>query len=237
MRVRIVLVEPHEAGNVGAAARAMKNFGFDDLVIAGRRQQRLDEISDWWASGAEDLANNARRVQTLEEAIGDCHLSVASTAVKTRDISEELTPAEVARVAEDTLGDDHTLAIVFGREEFGLTANEIAVCQRTASIPTSPEFPTLNLAQAVAIFCYELGKGLRPRRPDPEPAPEDLLHRLHARTQRILLQVGFLNEQSPDHIYNELRGLAGRAALTQRDVAVLLALTREIERRLGLAER
>ncbi len=233
MKVRIILVDPHEAGNVGAAARAMKNFGFDDLVIAGERQQRLDEISDWWASGAEDLAHGARRVPTLEEALADCHLSVATTAIRARQVYEQLTPQETARLAEETLGDEHVLAIVFGREESGLTTREVAACQRTASIPTSPDFPTMNLAQSVAIFCYELAKGLRPRGDDPEPVSEEMLQRLHERARRVLLEIGFLNEQSPDHIYNELRALAGRARLSGREAKLLMALTGEVERRLG----
>lgn len=106
---------------------------------------------------------SARHVATLREALADTHLSVATTAVRGRRVFEQLTPYEVARLAEDTLAAEHTLALVFGREEWGLAGSEIAMCQRTASIPTSPEQPTMNLAQSVAIFCYELGKGLRPR--------------------------------------------------------------------------
>jgi tRNA/rRNA methyltransferase len=161
MRVRIILVEPHEAGNVGAAARAMKNFGFRDLVIVGPRPQRVDDISDWWARGAVDVVEQLRHVDTLAAALADVHLSIATTAVRGRHVAEQLTPFEVARLAEEALSDEHTLALVFGREEWGLSGPEIAICQRTASIQTSPDFPTMNLAQSVGIFCYELAKGLR----------------------------------------------------------------------------
>ena len=111
MKVRVILVEPHEAGNVGAAARAMKNFGFRDLWIAGTRPQRLDDISEWWAKGAADVVQSIRRVDTLAEALADVHLSVATTAVRGRHVFERLTPAELARLAEETLGEEHTLGI------------------------------------------------------------------------------------------------------------------------------
>src|SRR5437764_14821764 len=117
MKLRIVLVEPHETGNVGAAARAMKNFGFTDLWIAGARPQRLDNISEWWAKGAVDVLESARRAETLQEALADVHLSVATTAVRARHVFEQLTPREVGQLADETLGDEHILAIVFGREE------------------------------------------------------------------------------------------------------------------------
>jgi len=157
MRVRIVLVEPREAGNVGAAARAMKNFGFTDLWIAGSGAERTDDVSSWWAVGANDVVLAATRTATLGEALADCHLTVATTAVRERHVLEQLTPAEVAELARETLGEEHRLALVFGRERWGLSGSEIALCQRTASIPTWPEFPTMNLAQSVAIFCYVPG--------------------------------------------------------------------------------
>src|SRR5579863_6907331 len=106
MRLRVVLVEPHEAGNVGAAARAMKNFGFTDLVIVGSRPQVTRDAAEWWAMGAADVVQSARRCETLNEALADAHLSVATTAVRGRHVFEQLTPAEVARLAEENLGAD-----------------------------------------------------------------------------------------------------------------------------------
>src|SRR5688500_1132063 len=158
VQVRIVLVEPLEAGNVGDAARAMKNFGFTDLWIVGGKTERTDNISTWWAVGANDEVNDATRVDTLEEELADYPLTVQTTAVRKRQVHEQLTPEEVALLARDELGDEHRLAVVFGREKTGLTGREVALCQRTASVPTWPEFPTMNLAQSVAVFAYELGK-------------------------------------------------------------------------------
>src|SRR5437868_3467027 len=147
MHLRIVLVEPHEAGNVGAAARAMKNFGFNELAIVGSRPQVAAGAAEWWAHGSEDVVHSARHFATLQEALADVHLSVAATAARGRHVFEQLSPNGIARLAEETLGDDHILALVFGREEWGLSGAEIAMCQRTAMIPTSPDTPTMNLAQ------------------------------------------------------------------------------------------
>ena len=231
MHVRIVLVEPQEAGNVGAAARAMKNFGVTDLwIVTGQAKviERVDDVSSWWAVGAIDVVESATRVDTLEEALADCHLTVATTAIRGRQVYEQLTPFDVARLAEEQLGEEHRLALVFGRETFGLTGREVMLCQRTASIPTWPEFPTMNLAQSVAIFCYELGKGLRPRAKEPDPAPHQLVDHLNREARTLLGEIGYFGEKSPDRICAELQALAGRAVLTTREASLLLAMVRQL---------
>ena len=232
MKVRIVLVEPLESGNVGAAARAMKNFGFTDLWIVGGRTERTDNVSSWWAVGAIDVVNDATRVDTLEEALADCHLTVATTAVRERQVYDQLMPADVARLAEEQLTGEHRLAIVFGREKSGLTGREVMLCQRTATIPTWPEFPTMNLAQSVAIFCYELGKGLHPRRAlEGEPAPHQLVHNLTTHTRKLLDEIGYFGDKSPERMCAELQAILGRAALTTREASLLLSMVRKMMRR------
>ncbi len=233
MKVRIILVEPQESGNVGAAARAMKNFGFTDLWIAGGKTERTDNVSSWWAVGAIDVVNAATRVDTLEEALADCHLTVATTAIRGRQVYEQLTPADVARVASEELGEEHRLGLVFGRETHGLSGREVLLCQRTASIPTWPEFPTMNLAQSVAIFCYELGKGVRPRAKKPDPAPHQLVHQLTTHTRELLDAIGYWGEKSPDRMCAELQAIAGRAVLTTREASLLLAMVRKIQKDRG----
>ncbi|MEO8380254.1 MAG: RNA methyltransferase [Acidobacteriota bacterium] len=233
MRVRIILVDPQDAGNVGAAARAMKNFGITDLWIVGGKQ-RVDAISDWWAKGADDVVESAHRVDTLNEALVDCHLSVATTAVRARHVHEQLTPADVARVASEELREEHRLAVVFGRERSGLTGEEIMLCQRTASIPTWPEFPTMNLAQSVAVFCYELGKGLRPAAEPRDPAPQQLTRELTTHTRTLLHEIDYFGEKDPDRVCAELQALAGRAVLSTREASMLLSFVRKVRRRLAV---
>ena len=230
MKVRVVLVEPQEGGNVGAVARVMKNFGFRDLMIAGRRPDDPDEKSVWWAVGAEDVLRSIRYVDRLEDALADANLSVATTAVRGRHVYEQLTPPDVARVASETLGDDDTLALVFGRETWGLTGQEIAMCQRTASIPTSPEYATMNLAQSVCVFCYELGKRVLGPRSSVRgsPAPGDLIAALNAHTRELLAAIGFFGDKSPDRMCAELTALAGKRVLTTREASLLLSLVRRL---------
>ena len=233
MRLRIVLVEPQESGNVGAAARAMKNFGFTDLWIVGDREKHaVDEKSTWWAMGASDVVDTLTRVTSLEEALADCHLTVATTAVKEREVTEQLTPVEVSSIVAEHFGPDHRLALVFGREKWGLTGHEISLCQRTASIPTWPEFPTMNLAQSVAVFCYELGKQRRQPETPADLPPRELTAALEQHTRELMDEIDFYRVKRPDRICAELQAMAGRAVLTRREASLLLGLVRLVREKL-----
>jgi TrmH family RNA methyltransferase len=224
-RLRIVLVEPREAGNVGAVARAMKNFGFAELWIVGEHPELLP-VSGWWASGADDVLATARFVPTLLEAIGDAHLTVATTSMRGRTTATSFTPRTLgAHIA--TMEADQLMALVFGREDKGLTRDEVVLCQHTASIPANAAFPTMNLAQSVCVFCYELSAI--------EPAPAgrvlptaELLERLHQRAQQLLVDVGFFHADNPARLYDELRNLLARANVDERETKVLLGILRQI---------
>lgn len=238
MSVRIVLVEPQEAGNVGAVARAMKNFGFEELWIVGSHPP-LEPLAGWWASGAEDVVAAARFAPTLFHAVRDARLTIATTSGRGRTTPADLTPFDVAGLAAE----EGILALVFGREDSGLTREELVQCQRTATIPTSPAFPTMNLAQAVGVFCFAIGHGLPgsrlpvaggPSTGNREPgtrrrADAVLVTRLHERAEALLLEVGFLQENNPDRIYDDLRAIAGRADLDEREATILLGILRQIE--------
>src|SRR2546423_12775031 len=225
-RLRIVLVEPQEAGNVGAVARAMKNFGFDDLWIIGEHPA-LQPVSGWWASGAEEIIERARFAPTLHYALADAQMTVATTSARGRKTPVDMSPFDVA-----ALGVDGVLALVFGREDRGLTREEVTLCQATASIPTHPDFPTMNLAQSVCVFCFALSS-IERRREDRDRADGALMVRLHERAESLLLEVGFLHENNPDRIYEDLRAIAGRADLDAREVTILLGIIRQIEWKLG----
>jgi len=227
--LRIVLVEPQEAGNVGAVARAMKNFGFDDLWVVGEHPP-LQPVAGWWASGADDLVERIKFGPTLQEAVADAHLTIATTSSRGRNAPTDLTPQQVAAEYR-SLGREQTLALVFGREDSGLTHEELMLAQRTASIPANSEYPTMNLAQAACVFCWELSDIAPAAAPRDLPSA-DLLERLHERAAALLLEVGFLQENNPDRIYDDLRALAGRAGLDAREVTILLGIVRQIEWRL-----
>jgi TrmH family RNA methyltransferase len=225
-RLRIVLVEPREAGNVGAVARAMLNFGFEDLCIVGEHPELLP-VAGWWASGADPLLERARFVPTLGDAIGDAHLTVATTSMRGRTSPVTFDPRSLGeRYAK--LGDEQTLALVFGREDSGLTREELMLCQQTAAIPTNDRFPTMNLAQSVCVFCYELSSivSAESARELPDAAS---IERLHRRARELLLEVGFLHENNPDRIYDDVRSLVARADLDAREATIVLGMIRQIE--------
>ena len=226
-KLRIVLVEPREAGNAGAVARVAKNFSFDELWIVGEHPPLLP-VAGWWASGADDLLAHARFATTLGEAIADAHLTVATTSMRGRTSPVSFTPRTLAeRFA--SLGDDQTLALVFGREDSGLTREELMLCQHTAAIPTNESFPTMNLAQSVCVFAYELcGAAIGPISPPRDLAQAEIVERLHQRARELLLEVGFLHDNNPDRIYDDLRAIAGRADLDAREVTILLGIIRQI---------
>lgn len=151
-RVRIVLVQPQHPGNVGAAARAMANMGLSDLVVVD--PPALDmEAARWMAPGCDSLLASLRIVATLDEALADCHVCIASTARHRRRGQPVLDPPAVAtRVREQ---EDRRFALLFGREDFGLSTEDTLRAEALLRIPT-PEHASLNLAQAVLLVSHAL---------------------------------------------------------------------------------
>lgn len=226
MTLRIVLVSPREAGNVGAVARAMKNFGLSELWIVGEHPELLP-VSGWWASGADDVLAGARFAPALLDAVGDAQFTVATTSMRGRTSPVTFTPRTLAaKVA--SLPQDQVVALVFGREDSGLTREELMLCQHTAAIPTNDRFPTMNLAQSLCVFAYELSQ-IAPAPLERSRANAADIERLHQRARELLLEVGFLNENNPDRIYDGLRALMARADPDEREVTIALGIIRQIE--------
>jgi TrmH family RNA methyltransferase len=232
--LRIVLVEPREAGNVGAVARVMKNFGFGELWIAGEHPE-LQPVSGWWASGADDLLAAARFAPTLLEAISDAHLTVATTSMRGRTTPVTFSPRTLSPTFA-SLTDAQTLALVFGREDSGLTREEMMLCQQTAAIPANAQFPTMNLAQSVCVFCYELSS-VAPAPQERSLSDAGSMERLHQRARELLLEVGFLHENNPDRIYDDVRAIIARADLDAREATIALGIIRQIEWKIRDASR
>ena len=226
MPIRFVLVEPKEAGNVGACARVMKNFGFDALWIAGRHPE-LFPVSGWWASGADDLLERTTFVPTLHEAIADCQLVIATTSSRGRTTPADHTPRTLGRAA-GKLSSAQTLALVFGREDSGLTREELMLCHQTAVIPTSDTFPTMNLGQALGVFCYELSS-IGPAETSRQLPSAAMIERLHTRFESLLVESGFLLANNPNRIYDDIRHIINRASLDERETTILLGMIRQLE--------
>lgn len=154
--IRIVMISTFHPGNIGAAARAMKNMGIEQLYLVSPKEYPHPEASSR-AAGAEDILDNAIVVNSLEEAISDCPL-VIGTSARSRTFPWPMVDAEEA--AERSLGEAESgpVAIVFGRERMGLHNEELMQCNYHLSIPANPEYPVLNVSSAIQLVCYELWK-------------------------------------------------------------------------------
>lgn len=156
-QIVVVLVEPLQPGNVGAAARAMKNFGLRRLVLVAPPAYDPEQAR-WMAPGCDDLLASARIVGSLDEALEGVHRAIATTARHRKLGQRVYEPRQVAEAvfADVEAGDDeHVTAILFGREDFGLSSDDVRRCEGLLRIAT-PEHASLNLAQAVLLVCYQL---------------------------------------------------------------------------------
>ncbi len=237
---RFILVRSKDSANVGAAARAMKNFGFESMVLVAPRC-RIDARAHALASHAGDVLDAATVVDTLEEAIGDLTW-VLGTSARKRDT--ESLPLYRPRQAAPALGRPGT-GVVFGPEDHGLSNEELALCQGYLSIPTA-DYASLNLAQAVLLVAYEAhlarpgqadapgaagdpeAGGWAPGVPAHERAPREQLERFYAQLTEAFHRIGYTDAQRERAIVRLYRGMFDRVALTPREVAALRGLVSQV---------
>ncbi len=228
--IAFVLVRPLQAGNVGAAARALKNMGLGDLRLVAPRIAAGARAAAAMAVHGKDVLRNAHRYAKLDEALADCSI-VAGTTCRPglyRSGAVALREAAAALVAEAAAG---RVAIVFGPEDTGLENRELKLCQRLITIPTAPAYPSLNLAQAVMLAAYELmmASGTARAMPAQEPrAAAMVVDGMLERMGEALVSIGFLPEENPDHIMFALRAMLGRAGVSARELDILSGMARQI---------
>jgi tRNA/rRNA methyltransferase len=227
--VSIVLVEPQSPGNVGMVCRAMKNFGLSELRLVN--PCLLDHPEAYkFAVSARDLLDGARIFPTLAEALADTALSVATTRRHGKYRQEILTPQEVITTLLGTIATNRA-AFVFGREDSGLTTDEVSLCRYQATIATSDDYGSLNLSQAVMLFCYELfqARGLPAADRERAFAPTEELEPLFLQMESTLLRIGYLKPVNPDHIMRSFRRIFARAELDTREVNILRGMMSQID--------
>jgi len=232
---RFVLVGTSHAGNVGAAARAMKVMGFSDLVLVAPRfadvHQRPEAIA--MASGATDVLAQARVVARLDDAL-DGMTWVGATAMTRRDFGP---PNSAPRELFATLASSpHRVAFVFGSERFGLSNEDVYACHACLTIPTDPAYGSLNLAQAVQLIAYDWrqaqgGFGAPARALDGRRADAVAVRGLVAHWQASLETLGFLDPAAPRKLMARLHRLANRAGLSEEEVHILRGIARAIDER------
>jgi len=237
--VRIVLVATSHPGNIGAAARAMHTMGLGGLVLVDPRRFP-DPEAVALASGANAVLDSARVVATLDEALSGCALTVGFSARPREFAGRVLAVRDAAAqaIAHSTHGD---VAFVFGTEMSGLSNDELARCNVIATIPTNPDYASLNLAAAVQVAAYELRQAATDgsvwRAPRFEPATFDEIEGLYAHGARTLAEMRFLAPQMPRRLLPRLRRLFARAALEKEEVSILRGILARIDQILDRHER
>lgn len=223
LNIRIILIQTWHPGNIGAVARAMKNMGLSDLVLVNPVDFPSDEAYSR-AGQATDVLDNARIVSSLAEAIDDCVLVVGTSA---RDRSIRLPAYTAEQCAEEavTLQKQAPVAIVFGRERMGLHNDDIQQCHAQLNIDANPDYPVLNLSQAVQLVCYEVFKASQRQQQLPHveeeyPLNEDL-NRFYDHLAQTLDDIGFINTKAPGQALDHLKALYRRARPTAKELRLL----------------
>jgi len=230
--VCVVLVEPQGALNIGSICRVMMNFGFADLRLVNPRADHLSKQARDMAVNARDLLRKAGMFGTLADALADCSLCLGTTRRFGKYRQDFLEPHEIAPLLARH-GSTVQTALVFGREDSGLTTAELDLCQFFVTIATDPALPSLNLAQAVTICLYELSRGCPIQQTGPsgetEPADSRTLESMFQHMRRTLSEAEYLDPQNPDHILRTFRRIFGRAGLDQREVRIIQGLWSRID--------
>ncbi len=228
----IILVEPQGPINIGSVCRVMMNFSISQLRLVNPCKGYLGLDARRMALKAETLLKDAVVFQNLKEALKDCHGAIGTTRRFGKYRNDFLLPDQAATWLSDQPGSVKS-ALVFGREDRGLHTDELELCQFFLTIPTSRAYPSMNLAQSVAVCLYEISKAtdnnINPAERKEEPATGDDLERMYRHMRETLLEIEYLDPLNPDHILRTFRRIFGRAGLSERDVRILQGLWRRID--------
>ena len=237
-RIRMVMVEPTHPGNIGAAARAIKNMGLKQLVLVNPLKFP-DNEARFRSASAVDVVDAARVVPTLADAVDDCTLVIGASA-RSRSVPWPLVDARAAASAALKEVSQGEVAFLFGRESSGLTNEELGRCQLHLHIPSDPAYTSLNVAMAMQIVAYEIRQGwldaggLLPEPDWDKPwadtrAVEGMLTHL----SDVLDLLQFYDQREPGQVMLRMRRLFFRTRLDQVEVNILRGLLTNMERRAG----
>jgi tRNA (cytidine32/uridine32-2'-O)-methyltransferase len=248
-QIRIVLVNTTNSGNIGAAARAMKNMGITQLVLVDPIAI-IDGDAIVRASGASEILDSCIVVSSLDEAVAGCGL-VIGTSARGRHIPWPLcSPRECGAKAKQAVANSNSVALVFGRESRGLTNEELHKCNTHVHIPTNPDFSSLNIAAAVQVMCYEMRMSALESESteasenstnrwgvewDYEVAPHGDLERFFDHLKDSLVDIGFLDPNTPKQLMTRLRRMFQRTALDTMEVSMMRGILAAVQRKAKVA--
>lgn len=234
--IRMVMVNTTNSGNIGAAARALKNMGLSKLVLVEPKEFPSDQAV-WRAANALDVLDQAQVVSTLDEAIADCGLVIGTSARGRRIPWPLLTPRECGdKVLVEAA--THPVAIVFGREDRGLTNEELQRCHFHVHIPANPEYSALNIAAALQVIAYEIrmsflaqseGKPIQFDEWDMPPVKAKDLEMYFEHLQETLLKLGFLTPDNPRQTMTRLRRLYNRVRMDEMELNILRGVLTSVQ--------
>ena len=230
---RIVLVNTSHPGNIGAAARAMKNMGLDELFLVSPQHFPSAEATAR-ASGADDLLSSAQCVSGLDEAVAGAGLVIGASARSRTLPVPMLNPRQCAELVmqqpESTLS-----AILFGRERTGLTNEELDRCHYLVQIPTNPDYPSLNVAAAVQVIAYELrmAAGIPAEKMEKNHrfATADEMELFYQHLESTLTGIDFLNPENPRQLMRRLRRLFGRVRPNENEINILRGILTAVDQK------
>lgn len=224
MRLPIILVSPARPENVGAAARAMKTMGFTELRIVAS-DAHLQPAARWVAHGAGDILDGVQHFATLAEALSDVDFTVATTARSRAKFHYYATPQQLLPLLEEKRQWVQTTALVFGREDSGLTNEELELADVLTGVPMVADYPSLNLGQAVMVYCYQLSALMQLPAVETTGMDGQQLNALRLRISALLTRLDVADDQKLADWVQQRLGL-----LEQRDTAMLHRLLHDIEK-------
>ncbi len=224
----IILVEPVFSGNIGSVARAMKNMGFSNLRLVNPCDY-LNEEAIKLSVNATDILEKAEIFHSFYDAIKDLNITVATTAKKGKYRKPVYSVPDIAAILK-AHSDKNKIGIVFGRERIGLLNQEIDLCSMLAEIPSSDEYPCLNLSQSVLLFCYELFKEIKfVTKPHiGEVVSVEEMETFYKNFQNLLIDIDFLDKENPEFKMKAIRKLFGRTFVERNELNLLYGVIRQV---------
>ena len=239
-KIRIVLVNTSHPGNIGGAARAMKNMGLAELYLVEPREYPAPRAV-WRAAGARDVLANAKIVGSVDEAIKDCGLVIGTSARERRIPWPLINPRECGdKIWQEAKS--HQVALLFGREDRGLTNSELQKCHYHVHIPSNPDYSSLNLATAVQVLSCEIRMASLARKDGKLPemnewdqplATADELELFHAHLATTMADLKFYDPDNPKQLLTRMRRLFNRTRMDKMEVSMLRGLLSAAQRKRG----
>ncbi len=232
--IRVVLVSPRNPLNIGAAARAMSNFGFLHLRLVNAYDVAYHEAKS--AVKASAVLDASEQFSTVAEAVADCALVIGTTSLGNRDLKHPLRRLEFAGEQVRAAAFDGRVALLFGSEKFGLSIDDMSYCHWLVRIPTREVHESMNLGQAVAVILYELIRREEAAQSDPKPfkpAEAEHVERIAEMLLKALRQSGYVQDQREEESEQMVRRLLLRHRFSQRDSQMWMGMLRQILWKLG----